>query len=354
MAKDYYKILGVDKNASKEEIKKNFRKKSIEWHPDRQKDKSEKEKKEAEEKFKEIAEAWSVLGDDDKRQKYDQYGDNWEQMSGMQGGMGPDIEEILRRMHGGFFDDFFGGGFQEQQSGPQHGQTIRVQYPITIEEIYSGVEKDIEVPVKLRCKECNGTGGDVKVCPHCNGTGIIVHTQHTPFGIMQQQSVCPHCHGKGKEMIKQCSKCHGTGTTDYKRKLHVSIAPFTANGTNKKYTGMGYESLDPNGLNGDLLVQVVYNIDNSKYAIKGNTVYEKIKIPYYTAIIGGKMKVTLPNKKEETIEIKPLSQEGTQVILYNKGISNGNYIFIISIDMPKSKISDKENKLLEDIKKLHE
>lgn len=359
MAKDYYKILGVDRNASKDEIKKQFRKKSIEYHPDRQKDKSDKEKKEAEEKFKLIAEAWSVLGDDEKRKKYDQFGDNWEQMSGMQGGMGPDIEEILRRMHRGFFDDsdFWPGYSNRKSQGPTPGQTIRVTYPLTIEEIYTGVKKEIEVPVKVRCKECNGSGGDVEECSYCHGTGAFIQTQNTPFGIIQQQSVCPYCHGTGKKMLKKCSKCGGTGFEDLKRRITLNISPFEKDGNTKKYTGMGYESKDPKGLNGDLLVQIIYKYDESKYAIQGNTIYEQISIPYYDAIIGCKKKVILPSKKEKEIEIKPLSQHGDQIILNREGISGGNYIYIISIELPKRSISNpldkKEKELLEKIQKLH-
>ena len=353
MAKDYYKILGVDKNFDEAQLKKAFRKKSIEWHPDKWQDKSEAEKKNAEEQFKLVAEAYACLKDPEKRARYDQYGDDWDQMNGANGGMSPDIEEILKRMHGGFFDDFFGGGFHEEHQGPQPGQTIRVQYPISIEEIFNGVTKEIEVPVYVRCKECNGTGGEVKTCSHCHGQGVFVQTQHTPFGIIQNQSVCPYCHGKGKEIVKKCKKCNGTGEETLKRRIKLNISPFTQNGTNKRYTAMGYESKDPNGVNGDLIVQIIYNVDSSKYVIQGNTVYEKIKVPYYTAILGGKIKTTLPNHKEETLEIKPLSQEGDQVTLLNRGINGGNYIFIISLDVPKNSILDKEKKLLEDIKNLH-
>ena len=120
---------------------------------------------------------------------------------------------------------------------------------------------------------------------------------------------------------------------------------------------MGYESKDSHGLNGDLLIQIIYKIDTNKYAIQGNTVYEKIKVPYYDCILGTKIDVTLPNNSKETIEVKPLSQEGDQIVLNNKGINGGNYIYIVSIDMPKrgisTKLNEKEKKLLEDIKKLH-
>ena len=356
MAKDYYKILGVDKNATDEEIKKQFRKQSIKWHPDRWTSKSEKEQKEAEEKFKEVAEAYSVLSDPEKKAKYERYGDKWEQMSGG-GGFGDDIEEIMRNMHGGMFNDFFGNPFGRRKSGPESGKTIQMQYPITIEEIYKGVSKDIEVDVQVRCKTCSGTGGDTEVCPNCKGQGVITHTQYSPFGTISQQTVCPSCHGTGKKIVKKCSDCNGTGFKTEKRKIKLSISPFTANHTIKKYTGMGYESKDKNGVNGDLIIQVVYDIDSSKYAISGNDIYEKITIPYYDCILGTTKKVKLPSGKEKEIKINPLAQEGDKVILQKEGIGYGNYIFIISVGMPKrsisSKLNEKEKDLLEQIKKLH-
>ena len=175
--------------------------------------------------------------------------------------------------------------------------------------------------------------------------------------MITQQSMCPYCHGTGKIIKKKCNDCNGTGITKIKRTINLNIKPFTPNGYVMKFTGMGYESKDPHGLNGDLLIKVVYKVDSSRYIIQGNTIYEKIKVPYYDAILGCKKDVIYPNDKKDTIEIKPFSQEGDQVIVSGNGINGGNYIFIISIDMPKrsilSKISDKEKELLEKIKKLH-
>ena len=359
MVKDYYKILGADKNTSPEELKKLYRKASLKWHPDRWSDKDEKSKKEAEEKFKEISEAYEVLSDPNKKAKYDQFGENWEQMSQGGGGFGgfDDMEEIMKHMGGGIFNDFFGHHTSNQNRGPQPGQTVQTQYEIGIEDIFNGLNTKIEIEVNGRCKTCNGTGGEHETCSHCHGSGMISTTQRTAFGIITQQSGCPYCHGTGKIIKKKCNDCNSTGIKKIKRNINLNIKPFTANGYIMKFTGMGYESKDPHGLNGDLLVQIVYKIDSSKYVIQGNTVYEKIKVPYYDAILGCKMKVVYPNKKEDTIDIKPLSQEGDQIVMPGKGINNGNYIFIISIDMPKrsisSKISDKEKELLEKIKKLH-
>jgi len=357
MAKDYYKILGVDKNCNEAQLKKAFRKKSVEWHPDKWQDKSDAEKKNAEEQFKLIAEAYECLKDPDKRARYDQFGENWDQMSQSSGFDGFDgFEDIMKHMGGSMFNDFFGGG-RRQNRGPQPGQTVQTQYEIGINEIFNGLNTKFEIEVNGRCTSCNGTGGESEICSHCHGTGVITTTQRTTFGMMTQQSNCPYCHGTGKIIKKKCPDCNGTGIKRIKRKVNLNIKPFTANGHVMKFTGMGYESKDPHGLNGDLLIQIIYNIDTSKYAVQGNTVYEKIKVPYYDCILGTKLDVILPNNEKNTIEIKPLSQEGDQIVLNNKGINGGNYIYIISIDMPKrsisSKLNNKEKELLEKIKELH-
>jgi len=355
MAKDYYKILGIDKNATQDEIKKAFRKASLKWHPDRWSNKSDEEKKQAEEKFKEISEANNVLSDPDKRAKYDQFGDDWDQWEqtgngGFSGFSG--FEDIMSHMGGSMFSDFF-GGHSRQNQGPQQGKTVQTQYEIGINEIFNGLNTTFEIEVNGRCTKCNGTGGETETCSHCNGSGYSIQTRHTGFGVITQQTTCPYCHGTGKIIKKKCPDCNGTGIKKIKRKINLNIKPFTQNGYIMKFTGMGYESTDPHGLNGDLLIHIVYDIDTSKYAIQGNTIYEKIKIPYYDAILGTKLSVVLPNKTKETITIKPLSQEGDQIVLYNKGINGGNYIYIISIDVPKNSLSSKEKELLNSIKKLH-
>ena len=359
MAKDYYKILGVDKNATEDQIKKAYRKAAVKWHPDRWTDKSEKEKKNAEEKFKEAAEANEVLSDPDKRARYDQFGENWDQMNGgFSSGFDIDIDDIIRKMHGGHspFEDFFGRS-NNQNRGPQPGQTVQMKYEIGIDEIFNGLSKEIEITVQGRCKDCNGTGGESQTCKYCNGKGMITQTQYTAFGMMSNSSPCPHCHGTGKLITKKCNKCNGTGRISIKRKIKLNINPFVRNGSTLKYTGMGYESHDQNGVNGDLIIQVIYNIDNSKYNIVGNNVYEKLEIPYYDCILGCEKEVILPNHKKEKITIKSQSIEGDNVILNGKGINGGNYIYVISPKLPSrsitNKISDKEKELLNKIKKLH-
>ena len=351
MEKDYYKILGVDKNATEDQLKKAFRKKSIEWHPDKWQDKSESEKKNAEEQFKKVAEAYECLKDPDKRAKYDQFGENWDKMN--QGGFGGfDMDFDMSDIMGDFF-----GRRRNRNQGPIPGESVQMNYGIGINDIFNGLNKDIEIEVNVRCEHCNGTGGDSETCSYCHGTGTISNTQHTPFGIITQQTTCPHCHGRGRIIKKKCSYCNGQGIIKKKRKIHLNIKPFTQNGYQMRFTGMGYESKDPNGLNGDLLINIVYNIDTSKYVIQGNNVYEKLKIPYYDCILGCTKKVKLPNNKEREITIKQFTTNGDQVSLFGEGLNGGQYIFIIEPELPKrslnSKINDKEKELLEKIRKIH-
>lgn len=358
MSKDYYKILGVNKNASEDDIKKAYRKGAVKWHPDKWSDKSESEKKNAEQKFKELSEANEVLSNPEKRKLYDQFGADWENVANQGGGFDPfsGMSDFFNNGFGGF-DSFFGGR-QRRQNTPQPGQSIQIPFEIGINEIFNGIKQEFTFTVKGRCTKCHGTGGDSEVCSHCNGTGMITQTQRTAFGIIQNSHPCPYCHGSGKIIKNKCYDCNGTGLKDIQRKIKIELNKFTPNGYTINYPNMGYESKDPNGRNGDVIVIVQYKYDTSKYAIKGNTIYEHINIPYYDCILGTTKKVKLPNNTEEEITIKPYSNEGDQIILSGKGINGNNYIFIIGVEMPKRQllkgISDKEKKLLKEIKQMHD
>ena len=355
MAKDFYKILGVDKNVKDDDLKKAYRKAAVKWHPDRWSGKSEKEQKEAEAKFKEIAEAYEVLSDPDKRKRYDQFGDDWDKVANGGSGMGFDIGDFMRRMHSGFdpFGDFFGGGMNTQQRNVhQPGETISMKYGIGIDEIFNGVEKDISIDIKVRCESCHGTGGDKEKCTHCNGSGMMTQVQRTPFGIIQNSSPCPYCNGTGQIIKKKCSSCNGTGLKNKTTKVRLSIKKGVRNGETIVFNGKGYEAKDPLGKNGDLYVQIIYNIDSNKYYFNGNDVYEKLYVPYYDCILGLEKKVVLPNKKEKTITIPKYSKDGTQIRLVGEGINRGNYIFVVTPLFPTS-INSNEKELLEKIKKSH-
>lgn len=342
MNKDYYKILGVGRDASDSDIKKAYRKAAIKWHPDKWTSKSESEQKHAEEMFKSVAEAYDVLSDKDKRAKYDRFGENWDKIASE------------GEFDFGSFSDFFSTWGKNRRYDPEPGTSIKARINLDIKDIFCGTEKDLNVNVNVRCHECNGSGGDKETCPYCHGTGMITETQHFgPHQVFQTSRPCGHCNGQGFILKNACKSCNGTGFERKTRNVHVNIMPGTRNGQTYVYKGMGYESQDPSGKTGDLIVECVYNIDNNKYAIHGNDVYEKIDVPYYDCILGCDIDVTLPNGKKSKINIKQCSKSGDRSVLYNKGIGgNGNYIFIINATLP-THISSEESKMLEKIKKLH-
>lgn len=348
MKKDLYEILGVSKNASNDEIKKAFRKLSLKYHPDRQGGKSETEKKEAEEKMKEISAAWSVLSDPDKKRQYDTYGTYDENMFN---GGGFDFGDIFKDM-GDIFGGMFGGRphHSYRDPGRQKGQSIRIQIPVSIEEILNGkIDRNIEYNINVRCPKCHGDGGTgKKTCPHCHGTGMITTSQSTPFGYIQQSHPCPHCKGSGEIFDKICDECNGSGFKTKPMKIHLNTSDII-NGKNIIFNGKGYESKYNNGPNGDLIVELRFMIDPSKYVINGNIIYEKIEVPYYDCILGAKLEHKLPNGETVIIDIPSCSKDGNQIKL-NKYFNGMNYICIISVKMP-TYVNDKEIELLKKIKK---
>ena len=309
MNKDLYKILELDNNATDEQIKKNYRKLALRYHPDRQGGKSDKEKKEAEEKFKDIGFAYSILSDPEKKQRYDQFGITDDQQS-----MGTDFDPtdlFARFMHGftGFgggdpFGDFFGHRRRQQNRGPEKGQSIQMNIPVGIDEILNGVHRDIEYDIQVRCSKCDGTGGDgVQTCPYCNGTGMVTESRRQGFTIYQTSHPCEHCGGTGEMIKNKCSKCNGTGFERKETKVTVNIPGGFDNGYQSFIKGKGYESKDKRGENGDLLLVFIYQIDKSKYIIQDNSVYEKIEVPYYDCILGNTLERILPTGEKIKINI---------------------------------------------------
>ena len=245
LSKDYYKLLGVEKNASKEEIKKAYKKLAKKFHPDLNKD------KDAEQKFKEINEAASVLADDEKRTQYDQFGTTANGFGG-----GGNYEDIFKQAGSGFdfdsiFDSFFGGGMfgGGRRRGPRRGSDMRYDIEITLEEAAKGTTRTIEIPVHEECKECKGTGAksreDLIECPDCNGAGMVRRTQRTPFGLFQTQSPCRKCHGEGKSIKKKCPECKGQGSIKKTKKVELKIPAGSETGTNLRITGAGEAGGEP-------------------------------------------------------------------------------------------------------------
>lgn len=347
--KDLYEILGVSRNATEDELKKAYRKLSLKYHPDRQGNKSDKEKKEAEEKFKEISMAYSVLSDADKRNRYDRFGtidDN------MMDGSGFDMGDLFKRMMSGFggFGDMF-GDFGGQRNQQQEAQSIQVSIPLTIEDIFNGYDHEIEYDAYVRCDSCSGTGGTgIETCPYCHGTGRVTEVQQTGFGIMQSTHVCNHCNGTGQIIKNKCSKCNGAGVIRKKKRCRVTFSPGVSDGDYKVYSGYGNEGKNAYIKNGNLIAVPRYNIDTKKYAIADNAIYELLDVNYYDCILGATIEHTLPNKKIVKVNIPEYSKDGTQIVLNGEGIRGGKYIFIVKPKLP-TYIKEKEKELLQKIKK---
>ena len=324
---NYYDILGINKNASDDEIKKAFRKKARECHPDRGGDP---------EKFKEVNEAYEVLSDPDKKNHYDRYGsiDNYGQ---------PTMDDIFDP-----FADFFGRGRKKQI---QNGQTIQMQIGLTVKEVFEGCTKKFKVKRKLRCNTCNGTGGDYHECPHCKGTGIIMEMQQFgPGSYMQTSKPCPYCNGTGKEFSKKCKDCNGTGFKEITEEISVTFPKGVRNIEHKIFNGKGYESKDKLGKNGDLIIIPVYNFGED-FEFGNNVLYQHIKVPYYDCILGCTKTITLGDDSEETIIIPKGSINGNIIALKHKGINGGTYYVVIHIEYPEPK--KEEIELLKNIQKLY-
>lgn len=345
MSKNYYDILGISKNASEEEIKKAYKKLAIKWHPDRWSTKSDAEKLEAENKFKEINEANDCLSDPEKRKHYDMFGS----MEGFgQGGFHSGFDGFDM---GDMFSDMFNMFRGNQRSHQIHkGQNIQINVSVSIDEIFNGIHRDIKYTVLERCSECNGEGGTgIETCPYCHGTGMITDTQRTPWGISQTSHPCNHCGGSGKTIKHKCNKCNGSGFEKVSKTIRIDQGPGIEHGQGIKYQGMGCQTKEKNGIDGDLIVIFNYSFDENKYKVNGNTVYELIEIPYYDCILGTTIKHALPNNKVLDVKIPECSFDGKQIVLYGEGINHSNYIIVLKVSMP-THINQKVKELLNKIK----
>lgn len=318
--KDYYDILGVDKDASQKEIKKAYRKLAKKYHPDMN-DGDEK----SSEKFKEISEAYEILSDPDKRKRYDQYGHS---------GINEDdfnFDDFARGGFGGFediFDMFFGGGMGGRSSrrrGPQRGRDLQYKLSISFEEAAFGAKKKITIPRTETCPECNGTGAeneeDVQTCPKCNGQGKIRVTQQTPFGQFAQTKTCDRCGGTGTIVENPCSNCQGTGKVNRRRQLTINIPAGVNDGSKLRMSGEG-EAGEKGARSGDLYI--IINVETHEiFDRKGDDIYCEVPINFVQATLGDEIKVpTLDGKVK--FKIPEGTQPGTTFRLKNKGITHLN------------------------------
>ena len=355
--RDYYEVLGVDKTASADEIKKAYRQKAIQYHPDRNPG-----NKEAEEKFKEAAEAYEVLSDPEKRKRYDQFGHAG--MNGM-GGFSTgnfdinDIFSMFGDVFGGRMSDMFSGGSRSHQYTPR-GSDLRVKVKLTLEEIRTGVEKKIRVKKNIPCEQCHGTGsedGRVDTCPTCHGTGHIVRQQRGMFGIMQVQQLCPDCQGEGKRIVNKCKHCGGEGIVRGDEIISINIPAGVAEGMQLTVPGKG-NAAPHNGVNGDLLVLIEEEKHPELIRDESNLIYNLLlSVP--TATLGGQVEIpTLEGKVKVTIQ--PGTQPGKILRLKGKGLptidsygrsyGNGDLLINIGVYIPETLNKD-EKKMMEELAK---
>ena len=357
MAKrDYYEVLGVDRNASANDIKKAYRKLAIQYHPDKNPD-----NKEAEEKFKEAAEAYSVLSDPDKKARYDQFG--FEGVSGAGGGSGfggagMDINDIFSMFgdifggHGGFSGGF--GGFGGGSAGPakHRGSDQRVKVKLTLQEIANGVTKKFKLKKYVPCTHCNGSGaenGAVETCPDCKGTGRVVRTQQSFFGMMRSEVACPRCNGQGKIIKNKCQHCNGDGIVMGEEIVEVNIPAGVYEGMQLSMRGKGNAG-KYNGVPGDLLILVEEEKHPTLVRDENDLIYSLLlDIP--TAALGGFAEIpTIEGKAKVTID--PGTQPGKVLRLRGKGLPSlngygkGDIVVNISVYIPET-LSKDEKKAIE-------
>lgn len=315
--RDYYEVLGVDKNADDATLKKAFRQLAKKYHPD-----MNPGDKEAEQKFKEVQEAYAVLSDADKRRQYDQFGHAaFDGTGGGAGGFdfsGMDMGDIF----GDIFGDFFGGGSRRRTNdGPMKGSNLRTSVRITFEEAIFGCEKEIEMVLKDECHSCHGTGAKPgttpETCPKCGGKGKVVFTQQSFFGTVQNVQTCPDCGGSGKIIKDKCPDCRGTGYIASKKKIQVSIPAGIDNGQSVRIREKGEPGIN-GGPRGDLLVEVVVSRHPTLQRQDMN-IYSTAQISFAQAALGGEIRIHTVDG-DVLYEVKPGTQTNTRIRLKGKGV----------------------------------
>ena len=331
--RDYYEVLGVDKSASADEIKKAYRKLAVKYHPDKNPG-----DKEAEEKFKEAAEAYSVLSDADKKAKYDQFGHAGVEGAGpdFSGGFG-NLNDILNDLFGGAFGGGFGGfggfgsGFGGGSRGGQRqqrvyrGRDIRVRVKLTLEEIAKGVEKEISIEKSVPCTECGGKGAknssDIKTCPGCNGTGQVQRVVNSFLGQTVTYSTCQQCGGEGKIISNPCRSCGGTGLVRKRETIKVKIPAGVEAGMQLTVQGEGHAAKN-NGINGDLLL-VIEEQEHPDLKREGNNLYYTKIISMPDAILGAEVEIPCLDGPYK-IKVDAGTQSGEVVRLRGRGLPTVN------------------------------
>ena len=367
--RDYYEVLGVSKNATADEIKKAYRKKAIQYHPDKNPG-----DKEAEEKFKEAAEAYDVLSDADKRARYDQFGHSMgpQGFGGGSGGYGSyggfgggmSMEDIFAH-----FGDIFGGHFGGADFGgfggaagarPRRhvnkGTDLRITVKVTLKDIKEGVDKKLKIPMQVACPHCKGTGAKdgtaFHTCPRCNGSGYVTTVQQTFMGAMQSQTVCPECNGEGKIVTEKCQYCNGTGVEKKEEIVSFHIPAGVEDGMVLTLRGKG-NAPRGGGVNGDLLIKIQEEKDAELIRDESDLIYN-LMLDFPTAALGGQAEVPTIDGRAR-LKIAPGTQPGKVLRLRGKGLPKmnsshvGDLLVNVMVYVPEN-LTDTEKAAIESLK----
>ena len=354
--RDYYEVLGVDKNATDEELKKAYRKLAKKYHPDANPD----NKKEAEAKFKEVNEAYETLSDSQKRRMYDQFGHDGP--SGFGGFNGQNGSYSYTSYGGsGFCDDIFSSIFREFwglwessiTQGPKRGADLRYNFDITFEEAFLGVEKEISINRYEQCSTCHGQkakpGTKAETCSTCGGTGQIQQVVTTILGQMRTSKTCNVCHGEGKIIKEPCTECKGKGKVRKQTKIKIKIPAGIDDGQTIVLQNEG-ETGDVGASKGNLYI-IVHLKRHSIYTRNGNHVYCEIPITFTQATLGADLQIPMVDGSKEKYKIPEGTQTGTKFIIKNKGFKSvnssfrGDFVFTVTVQVPK-KLSTEQRELL--------
>lgn len=337
MAREYYELLGVDEDASQDEIKKAYRKKAKKYHPDSNKDTAD------EEKFKKINKAYDVLSDEEKRKKYDRFGKQGVEGSAQSG---------QRRAASSFqdlFEQMFGGGGRRERS---RGQDMKINATITLDEAYNGVEKTYNVTRKKQCQECNGSGaenGNTSTCTECNGQGQVRKQQRTPFGVSQTVAECPKCDGRGEIPEENCSGCGGEGVVEEEEKIKFDVPAGVSSGQRLRMRKKGHE--DRKGRTGDLYV-IVHVEEHDSIERRNSDLFTVLKVGVGDAALGAEAVMDHPDG-ELKIEIPEGTQPGEVLRLKGKGMpgrrGSGDFYVKLDVEIPKT-LNEEQREIMEDLR----